>query len=327
MKRREFIGLISGVAATWPLVVRAQQPAVPVIGYLSSASSQGHASYLAGFHDGLREGGFIEGQNVTIEYRWANGQYQRLPELAADLVRRHVALIAAGSTPAALAAKAATTTIPIVFEMAGDPVRIGLVAGLDRPGGNVTGVANMNIQMTPKRLQLLHEAVPSAKVMALLVNPANSTVAETQSREAFSVAPTLGVDLHVLHASTERDLDAVFANLIQSRAGGLVIAAEPLFSSLNKQFAELTVRHAVPAITGGRDFAAAGGLLSYGADTRQAYRLAGIYTGQVLKGEKPANLPIQQSTKVELVINLKTAKVLGIDIPNTLIGRADEVIE
>ena len=327
MKRREFIGLISGVAATWPLVVRAQQPAVPVIGYLSSASSQGHASYLAGFHEGLREGGFIEGQNVTIEYRWANGQYQRLPDLAADLVRRHVALIAAGSTPAALAAKAATTTIPIVFEMAGDPVRIGLVAGLDRPGGNVTGVANMNIQMTPKRLQLLHEAVPSAKVMALLVNPANSTVAETQSREAFSVAPTLGVDLHVLHASTERDLDAVFANLIQSRAGGLVIAAEPLFSSLNKQFAELTVRHAVPAITGGRDFAAAGGLLSYGADTRQAYRLAGIYTGQVLKGEKPANLPIQQSTKVELVINLKTAKVLGIDIPNTLIGRADEVIE
>ncbi|MGA7739565.1 MAG: ABC transporter substrate-binding protein [Pseudolabrys sp.] len=327
MKRREFIGLISGVAATWPLVVRAQQPAVPVIGYLSSASSQVHASYLAGFHEGLREGGFIEGQNVTIEYRWANGQYQRLPDLAADLVRRHVALIAAGSTPAALAAKAATTTIPIVFEMAGDPVRIGLVAGLDRPGGNVTGVANMNIQMTPKRLQLLHEAVPSAKVMALLVNPANSTVAETQSREAFSVAPTLGVDLHVLHASTERDLDAVFANLIQSRAGGLVIAAEPLFSSLNKQFAELTVRHAVPAITGGRDFAAAGGLLSYGADTRQAYRLAGIYTGQVLKGEKPANLPIQQSTKVELVINLKTAKVMGIDIPNTLIGRADEVIE
>ena len=327
MKRREFIGLISGVAATWPLVVRAQQPAVPVIGYLSSASSQGHASYLAGFHEGLREGGFIEGQNVTIEYRWANGQYQRLPELAADLVRRHVGLIAAGSTPAALAAKAATTTIPIVFEMAGDPVRIGLVAGLDRPGGNVTGVANMNIQMTPKRLQLLHEAVPSAKVMALLVNPANSTVAETQLREAFSVAPILGVDLHVLHASTERDLDAVFANLIQSRAGGLVIAAEPLFSSLNKQFAELTVRHAVPAITGGRDFAAAGGLLSYGADTRQAYRLAGIYTGQVLKGEKPANLPIQQSTKVELVINLKTAKVLGLDIPNTLIGRADEVIE
>ena len=327
MKRREFIGLISGVAATWPLVVRAQRPAIPVIGYLSSASPQGHASYLAGFHEGLREGGFIEGQNVTIEYRWANGQYQRLPELAADLVRRHVALIAAGSTPAALAAKAATKTIPIVFEMAGDPVRIGLVAGLDRPGGNVTGVANMNIQMTPKRLQLLHEAVPSAKVLALLVNPANSTVAETQSREAFSVAPTLGVDLHVLHASTERDLDAVFANLIQSRAGGLVIAAEPLFSSLNKQFAELTVRHAVPAITGGRDFVAAGGLLSYGADTRQAYRLAGIYTGQVLKGEKPANLPIQQSTKVELVINLKTAKVLGLDIPNTLIGRADEVIE
>ena len=327
MKRREFIGLIGGVAATWPLVVRAQQPAVPVIGYLSSASSQGHASYLAGFHEGLRESGFIDGQNVTIEYRWANGQYQRLPELAADLVRRHVALIATGSTPAALAAKAATTTIQIVFEMAGDPVQIGLVAGLDRPGGNVTGVANLGIQMTPKRLQLLHEAVPSAKLVALLVNPANSTVAETQLREAFAAAPTLGVDLHVLHASTERDLDAVFANLIQSRAGGLVIAAEPLFSSLNKQFAELTVRHAIPAITGGRDFAAAGGLLSYEADTRQAYRLAGIYTGRVLKGEKPANMPVQQSTKVELIINLKTAKVLGLDIPNTLIGRADKVIE
>ena len=327
MKRREFIGLISGVAATWPLVVRAQQPAVPVIGYLSSASSQGHASYLAGFHDGLRRGWLsIEGQNVTIEYRWANGQYQRLPDLAADLVRRHVALIAAGSTPAALAAKAATSTIPIVFEMAGDPVRIGLVAGLDQPGGNVTGVTNLSIQITPKRLQLLYEVVPTAKIVALLVNPANSTVAETQSREAFSVAPTLGVDLHVLHASTEHDLDAVFANLIQSRAGGLVIAAEPLFSSLNKQFAELTVRHAVPAITGGRGFAAAGGLLSYGADTRQAYRLAGIYTGQVLKGEKPANLPIQQSTKVELVINL-SRQGAGIDIPNTLIGRADEVIE
>ena len=327
MKRREFIGLISGVAATWPLVVRAQQPAVPVIGYLSSASSQGHASYLAGFHEGLREGGFIEGKNVTIEYRWANGQYQRLPELAADLVRRHVALIAAGSTPAALAAKAATTTIPIVFEMAGDPVRIGLVAGLDRPGGNVTGVANMNIQMTPKRLQLLHEVIPTAKVMALLVNPANTTVAETQSREVRAAAHTLGLDLHVLNASTERDFNSVFANLVQLRADGLVIGAEPLFSSRSKQLGELTVSHAVPAVAGVDDFAAAGGLLSYGVASQDTYQLAGIYAGRILKGERPADLPVQQATKVRLSINLKTAKALGLNVPNTLIGRADVVIE
>jgi len=327
MRRREFIGLIGGVAATWPLVVRAQQPAVPVIGFLSTGSAKGRASYLAAFHKGLYKGGFIEGQNVAIEYRWAEDRYERLPELAADLVHRRVALIAAASTPAALAAKAATTTIPIVFETAGDPVRVGLVASLDRPGGNVTGVANLGIQMTPKRLQMLLEAVPNAKVVALLVNPANPTVAETQLREMRSAARSLGVDLHVLNASTERDFDAVFANLIQSRADGLVISADPLFSSGNKQLAELAVRHAIPAIFWLRDFAAAGGLMSYGADTAQAYHLAGIYTGRILKGEKPANLPVQQSTKVELIINITTAKTLGLSIPNTLIGRADELIE
>src|SRR5262245_30133922 len=258
MRRREFIGLIGGVAATWPLVVRAQQPAVPVIGFLSTGSAKGRASYLAAFHEGLHKGGFIEGQNVAIEYRWAEDHYERLPELAADLVHRRVALIAAASTPAALAAKAATATIPIVFETAGDPVRVGLVASLDRPGGNVTGVANLGIQITPKRLQMLLEAVPNAKVIALLVNPANPTVAETQLREARSAARSLGVDLHVLNASTERDFDAVFANLIQSRADGLVIAADPLFSSGNKQLAELAVRHAIPAIFWLRDLAAVG---------------------------------------------------------------------
>jgi len=327
MRRREFISLIGSVAAMWSLAVQAQQASVPVIGFLSSASSKGHASYLAAFQEGLRKGGFIEGQNVTIEHRWAEGRHEQLPELAADLVHRQVALIAAASTSAALAAKAATTTIPIVFEMAGDPVRLGLVASLDRPGGNVTGVANLGIQMTPKRLQLLHEAVPTARVVALLVNPANPSVAETQLREARSAARTLGVDLHVLNASTERDFDSVFANLIQSRADGLVIAADPLFTSWSKQLAELAVRHAVPAIYGLRDFAAAGGLLTYGTDTPQAYQLAGIYAGRILKGDKPANLPVQLSTKVELIINLKTAKGLGLTIPNTLIGRADEVIE
>ena len=327
MRRREFISLIGGAAATWPLVVRAQQPAVPVIGFLSTGSAKGRASYLAAFHEGLRKGGFIEGQNISIEYRWAEDHYERLPELAADLVHRHVALIAAASTPAALAAKAATTTIPIVFEMAGDPVGLGVVASLDRPRGNVTGVANLGIQITPKRLQLLHEAVPNAKVVALLVNSANPTVAETQSREAQAAAHTLGIDLRVLNASTERDFDAAFANLTQMRAGGLVIAAEPLFSSRSKQLGELTVRHGVPAIYRLRDFAAAGGLMSYGGDTTRAYHLAGIYTGRVLKGEKPADLPVQQSTKVELIINIKTAKALGLSIPNTLIGRADELIE
>jgi putative ABC transport system substrate-binding protein len=307
--------------------VRAQQPAVPVIGYLSSASSQGHASYLAGFHEGLREGGFIEGQNVTIEYRWANGQYQRLPELAADLVRRHVALIAAGSTPAALAAKAATTTIPIVFEMASDPVRLGLVASLSRPGGNVTGVTNTNVEIAPKRLQLLHELVPTASVIALLVNPTNPIVAETNTKGLQAAARNFGLELHVLNASTERDFDEVFAKLIQLRAGGLVITPDPFFRTRSEQLAALALHHAVPTIFHGREFAVAEGLLSYGADPTDAYRLTGIYTGRVLKGDKPADLPVQQATKVELYINLKTAKALGVNVPNTLIGRADEVIE
>jgi putative ABC transport system substrate-binding protein len=326
MKRREFIAGLGGVAA-WPVVARGQQPAMPVIGFLSVASSDGYQPLAAAFQKGLEESGYVEGRDVAIKYRWAEGRIDQLSAMAAELVHSQVSVIATASTPAALAAKAATTTIPIVFEMAGDPVSLGLIAALDRPGGNVTGVANLNIEMTPKRLQLLYEVVPAAKVMALLVNEADPIVAETQSRDARSAAQTLGVNLHVLNASAEREFEAVFASLSQLRIGGLVIAAEPLFRSRGRQLGELTVHHAVPAIAYGRDFAGAGGLLSYEADSRETYRLAGIYTGRILKGEKPANLPVQQSTKVEMIINLKTAKTLGITVPIPLLGRANEVIE
>jgi len=325
MRRREFIAGL-GSAAAWPLVARAQQ-GIPVIGFLSLASSDGYRPLAAAFRKGLEESGYAEGRDVAIKYRWAEGRIDQLSTMAAELVRSQVSVIATASTPAALAAKAATTTIPIVFEMAGDPVSLGLIAALDRPGGNVTGVANLNIEMTPKRLQLLYEVVPAARVMALLVNEADPIVAETQTRDARSAAQTLGVNLHVLNASAEREFGAVFASLSQLGIGGLVIAAEPLFRSRGTQLGELTVHHAVPAIAYGRDFAAAGGLLSYEADSRETYRLAGIYTGRILKGEKPANLPVQQSTKVEMIINLKAAKALGITVPIALLGRADEVIE
>ena len=325
MNRRKFTAGLGGAAA-WPLAVRAQQ-AIPVIGFLSLASSDGYRPLAAAFRKGLEESGYVEGRDVAIKYRWAEGRIDQLSTMAAEMVRSQVSVIATASTPAALAAKAATTTIPIVFEMAGDPVSLGLIAALDRPGGNVTGVANLNIEMTPKRLQLLYEVVPAARVMALLVNEADPIVAETQSRDARSAAQTLGVNLHVLNASAEREFEAVFASLSQLGIGGLVIAAEPLFRSRGTQLGELTVHHAVPAIAYGRDFAAAGGLLSYEADSRETYRLAGTYTGRILKGEKPANLPVQQSTKVEMIINLKTAKTLGITVPIPLLGRANEVIE
>ena len=327
MRRREFITMIGGVAA-WPLAARAQQPVLPVVGFVNVASPKGgYAPFLSAFLKGLSEAGYVDGQNVTIEYRWAEGRADRLPALVADLVQRRVTVIAATSTPGALAAKAANTTIPIIFEMASDPVRIGLVAGLNRPGGNITGVTNANVGIAPKRLQLLHELVPTAGVMALLVNPANPTLAETNTKELQAAARALGLDLHVLNASNESDFDEVFAKLIQLRAGGLVIGPDTFFSSQSEQLAALGVRHAVPTIYQNREFAVAGGLLSYGADTADAYRLTGKYVGRVLKGEKPADLPVQQATKIELYINLKTAKTLGLNIPNTLIGRADEVFE
>jgi putative ABC transport system substrate-binding protein len=326
MKRREFITLLGGAAAC-PIVARAQQPAMPVVGFINAASAQNYTRQLAAFLKGLGETGYVDGHNVAIEYRWAEDQNDRLPAMAADLVNRQVAVIAATSTPAALAAKAATTTIPIVFETGSDPVRLGLVASLNRPGGNVTGVTQTNVEVAPKRLELLHELLPTARVMALLVNPAEPTIAETTSREVLAAARTFGLQLHVLNASSEADFDGVFAKLIQLRAGGLVIGGGPFFSGHREQLAALTVGHAVPAIFQYREFAAAGGLLSYGSDSADSYHLAGIFTGRILKGAKPAELPVQQATKVELLINLKTAKALGLTVPLPLLGRADEVIE
>jgi putative tryptophan/tyrosine transport system substrate-binding protein len=327
MKRREFIILV-GSAGVWPFAANAQQPALPVVGFVNVASAKGdYAPHLSAFLKGLSEVGYVDGQNVTIEYRWAENESDRLPAMVADLIHRQVAVIAATGTPAALAAKAATTTIPIVFTTIGDPVQLDLVTSLNRPGGNVTGVTETNAEMTPKRLQLLHELVPTASVMALLVNPGNPKVAEINTKELQAAARTLGLELHVLNASTERDFDGVFAKLIQLRAGGLVIGGDPFFTTWTEQLATLALHHAVPTIYQNRDFAVAGGLLSYGGDFREVYRLAGIYTGRVLKGDKPADLPIQQATKVELYINLKTAKTLGVNVPNTLIGRADGVIE
>jgi len=326
MRRREVISLL-GAAAAWPLAARAQQTGMPVVGFLSPRASGDAPELIAAFRQGLKDTGFAEGQSVAIEYRFAGNQNEQLPALAADLVHRQVTVIAATATPAALAAKAATTTIPVVFEMGGDPVRLGLVASLNRPGGNVTGVTQLNVQIAPKRLELLHELVPAASVMTRLVNPANAAIAESQSGGLLSAAHTLGLELHVLNASTERDFDAVFASLTQLRAGGLVIDSDPFFTARQEQLAALTVRHAVPAIYENRGFAAAGGLVSYGGGITDAYRLAGVYTGRVLKGDKPADLPVQQATKVELFLNLKTAKTLGITVPLSLLGRADEVIE
>ena len=327
MHRRDFIKVVAGSAVTWPFAARAQQPTLPVVGFINRASAKGYEPQLSAFLKGLSEAGYVDGQNVAIEYRWAEGQHDRLPAMAADLVHRHVNVIAATTTTAALAAKAATTTIPIVFETVADPVRLGLVASLNRPGGNATGVTQASAEMAPKRLQLLHELVPKASVIALLVNPAIPTLAETHTKEVQAAARTLGLELHILNASTEGDFDGVFAKLIQLRAGGLVIGPDAYFTSRTEQLAALTVRHAVPAIYHRREFAVAGGLLSYGTDFTAAYRLVGIYTGRVLKGEKPADLPVQQATKVEFYINLKTAKTLGLTVPAAMQARADEMIE
>ena len=327
MRRREFIRLIGSVTAIWPLAARAQQSAMPVVGFVNAASPKGYAPLLSAFLKGLSEAGFVDGHNVSIEYRWAEGRVDQLPAMVADLVHRRVAVIAATGTPAALAVKAATTTIPTVFETAADPVRLGLVASLNQPGANVTGVTSLLMVVGSKRLELLHELVPTARVMALLVNPANPNVAEINSKELEAAARTLGLELHVLNASTEGDFDAVFTKLAQLRAGGLVISPDPFFTSQSEHLAALTIHHVVPTIHYNPEFVAAGGLLSYGAGSADAYRQAGNYTGRVLRGEKPTDLPIQQATKVELHINLKTAKALGITFPESILQRADAVIE
>jgi len=327
MQRRQFITLVGGTAIAWPLLARAQQPAMPVVGYLSGYTPDAGETRLAAFRRGLQEAGYVEGQNVAIEYRWAGDQNDRLPAMAADLVQRRVNVIAATTTPGALAAQAATTTIPIVFEAGSDPVRLGLVANLNQPGGNVTGVNNLALEITQKRLELLHELLPTANIMALLINPADRALAQAQTREVLSAARSRGLKLHVLNASSEGEFDGVFADIKRLRVDGLVMGAGSVFvRSLNKLTA-LTIRHAVPAISIWRDFPVAGGLMSYTSDVLDSYRLAGIYTPRVLKGENPADLPVMQATKFDLVINLKTAKALRITVPTSMLGRADEVIE
>jgi putative ABC transport system substrate-binding protein len=326
VKRREFISLLGGAAA-WPLAARAQQT-MPVIGYIGTGSRESDAFRLPSFHQGLSEAGYVEGRNVAIEYRWAEGQNDRLPALAADLVRRQVAVIAVpASTPGVLAAKAATTTIPIVFYIGLDPVELGLVASLAHPGGNITGVTGWNVMVGPKRLELLHEVIPSATSIALLVNPASPDLAKADSRDQQTAARSLGLQLHVLDASNERDFDTVFATLVQLRAGGLVIGTDSLFNTQKEQLAARTVRHGVPTIHQYREFVMAGGLMAYGSPTADLSRQVGVYTARILKGEKPADLPVQQATKVELFMNLKTAKTLGLTVPLPLLARADEVIE
>jgi putative ABC transport system substrate-binding protein len=324
-RRRQFLTLLGG-AATWPFAARAQQSAVPVIGFVGSTSPESLRDAVAAFHRGLAEAGHVESWNVAIEYRWAEGQYDRLPGLVADLVHRQVAVIAAiDGLPSALAAKAATATIPIVFFTGGDPVQLGLVASLRQPEGNLTGVTSLNVEVGAKRLELLHELIPTASIV-LLVNPTNA-LTEANTSNVQAAARVLGLQLHILNASTEGDFDAMFARLIELRAGGLVIAPDAFFISRSEQLARLALRHKVPAVFQYREFAAAGGLISYGGSRTDAYRQVGVYTGRILKGEKPSELPVQQVTKVELFLNLKTAKALGISVPLPLSGRADEVIE
>jgi putative ABC transport system substrate-binding protein len=323
--RRQFIALAGGTVVARPLVARAQQPEIQVIGFLNSRAPGENATLMTPFQQGLKEAGYVEGQNLTVEYRWADEKYDRLPALAADLVGRRVAVIVANG-PAVRPAKAATSTIPIVFVAGFDPLAFGLVASLSRPGGNLTGVSVLDVEIGAKRLELMHELVPAATVMALLVNP-TTPAAETIARDAQAEARTLGLQLHVLHASSDSDFDTVFTTVAQLGAGALVIGGDPFFTNQSPQLAELALRHAVPTIYEFRAFAAAGGLISYGTSIADAYRLAGVYTGRILKGEKPFDLPVQQATKVELILNLKTAKTLGITVPVTLLGRADEVIE
>jgi putative tryptophan/tyrosine transport system substrate-binding protein len=326
MRRREFITLLGGAAAGWPLAARAQQAAMPVVGYLNSGAPDAAAGRLSVLRQALSEAGYIEGRNVTIELRSADNRYDQLPEMAVDLVRRQSTVIVTAGIPATVAAKAATATVPIVFTMGGDPVASGLVASLNRPGANLTGITTLGEELAPKHLELLHEVAPAATIIGFLVNPANPA-AEHAVSELAGAARKLGLKLHVLKARTESDIDTAFATLRQLGAGGLVISLEGLFISGSEQLAALTLRDAVPAIHVVPEFAAAGGLMSYGGSTTEASRLQGVYLVRILRGEKPADLPVQQVTKIELIINLKTAKALGLTVPLSLLGRADEVIE
>jgi putative tryptophan/tyrosine transport system substrate-binding protein len=326
MKRREFIAGLGG-AAGWPLVTRAQQPALPVVGFLSSRSPGESSGVVAAFQQGLQEAGFVEGQNLAIAFRWAEGQYDRLPALAANLVDLRVAvLFAAGGQPSALAAKAATTTIPIVFSAVNNPVELGLVASLNRPGGNVTGMSTVGSRLHAKSVQLLKELVPTAAEIVYLVNPSNPA-ASYYAKDALNAASTLNTEIKILKASNEHDLKGAFASLTQLKAGGLVVAGEPFFDSQRDRIVALAAQYAVPAIYTFREYVLAGGLMSYGASITDSYRRAGIYVSRVLKGEKPSDLPVQQPTKFDLAINLKTAKALGLNLPPTLLAIADEVIE
>ncbi len=325
MRRREFFTLLGGAAAAWPLTGRAQQKAMPVIGYLSSTSPGSSAPFLAAFHEGLGEAGYIEGQNVAIEYRWAEGRYDRLPALAADLVGRKVNVIAATGDPAALAAKSTTSTIPIAF-VVGNPDGTGLVASLARPDANLTGVSLYTADLTSKRFELLAELVPQAGTIAVLVNSSHPSI-EQITRDVQEAAGRKGVQLHILKAGSEAEIDAAFASRARLEAGALLIASDPFFFSQRAQFVALAARHAVPAIYQRREFVAEGGLISYGSNLASGYRQLGVYTGRILKGAKPADLPVQQPTRFELVVNLTTAKALGLTLPQSLLMRADEVIE
>src|SRR5262252_4707757 len=327
MRRRDFIKAIAGSVTPWSLLAGAQQAQMPVVGYITATASDEGEPRAAAFRRGLQESGYVVGQNVAIEYRWAEQQIDRLPSLAADLVQRHVTVIAAATTPAVIAAQAATTSIPIVFETGSDPVRLGLVASLNQPGGNVTGVTSLIVEVAPKRLELLQELLPTANTMALLNNPADRALAQAQAREVLSAARNRKLELHVLNASSERDFDAAFADIKRLQVGGLVIGPGSVIDHGINKLASLTVRHAVPAIYQFRTFPVGGGLMSYGSDVLESYRLAGVQPAKVLKGEKPDELPVVQATKFELVINIKTAKALGVSVPPSMQARADEMIE
>jgi putative ABC transport system substrate-binding protein len=325
VKRRDIITLLGGAAA-WPLAARAQQPAMPVIGFINSSSADGYAPHVRAFRQGLKQAGYVEGENIAIEYRWANGQYDRLPDLANDLVKRQVAVIAVTGTPANVVTKSATTTIPVVFTAGSDPVQLGLVTSLNRPGGNITGVTQLTGEVAPKRVEVAHELVPGAKLIGLLVNPGNPSAA-TLTKASQQAAIMLGLHLDVVHASTEAEVDDAFRTFAAKQVGAVVVVTDAFFNGVVQLLATLSMRHSLPTVYQYHPFIEAGGLISYGGSIADSYRLAGVYVGRILKGERPGDLPVQQSTTVELIINLKSAKALGLTVPLPLLGRADELIE